>query len=143
MPCSNDVDSRLILNVQAINGPKHDTQFANTSIRNIKQYKPKYILTDKAYDTENIRTIINEEIGALNIIPSKKRAKTGYYRLRNKKIFNKKIYNRRNNIESIFSVIKRIFNGINPSKSTKLLNKETKFKCTVHNIYRSTQLNQK
>lgn len=138
-----DVDSRLILNVQAINGPKHDTQFANASIRNIKQYKPKYILADKAYDTENIRTIINEEIGALDIIPSKKRVKTGYYRLRNKKIFNKKIYNRRNNIESIFSVIKRIFNGINSSRSTKLLNKETKFKCTVYNIYRSTQLNQK
>lgn len=70
-----DVDSRLILNVQAINGPKHDTQFANASIRNIKQYKPKYILEDKAYDTENIRTIINEEIGALDVIPSKKTSK--------------------------------------------------------------------
>ncbi|MEE0025600.1 MAG: hypothetical protein UEW62_08310, partial [Methanobrevibacter sp.] len=41
----------------------------------------------------------------------KTRAKNGYYRLKSKNKFNQEIYSRRNNVESIFSVIKRIFNG--------------------------------
>ena len=44
-------------------------------------------------------------------------------------------------MESIFSVIKRIFNGTNRSRSLKLSNKETKLKNTIYNIYRLTQIN--
>ncbi|WP_296867248.1 transposase, partial [uncultured Methanobrevibacter sp.] len=73
-------------------------------------------------------------------IPLKTRAKTGYYRLKSKKQFNQEIYSRRNNVESIFSVIKRIFNGTNRSRSLQLSNKETKLKNTIYNIYRSTQI---
>lgn len=138
-----DVDSRLILDFQTQRGPRHDTKFANASIRKMKPYKPHYIVCDKAYDTENIRTIINEEINAFDIIPNKKNVKNGYFRKRSRYVFRKPIYNRRNNVESIFSVIKRLFSGINCSRSTHLLNKETKFKCLMYNIYRSIQLNQK
>lgn len=46
----------------------------------MKPYKPHYIVCDKAYDTEKIRTIINEEINAFNMIPNKKIMKTVYYR---------------------------------------------------------------
>ncbi|WP_458456849.1 hypothetical protein [Methanobrevibacter sp.] len=40
----------------------------------------------------------------------------------------------------MFSVIKRIFNGTNRSRSLQLSNKETKLKNTIYNIYRSTQI---
>lgn len=136
-----DVKSRLILNSQARNGPKYDTQFAIASIRKIKKYKPQYILADRAYDTEPIRKCINEEIRAFDQIPLKKRAKKGKYRLNSPTIFRNKIYRKRNNIESVFSVIKRLFNGTNQSKSTKLSIKETKLKNTIYNIHRSTQIN--
>lgn len=33
-----DVDSRMILYSQAVKGPRHDTKFAITSIRSLKQY---------------------------------------------------------------------------------------------------------
>ena len=137
---SIDVDSRLILHYAAQRGPRFDTRFALAAIRNIKKYKPKYILADRAYDTEPIRKCINEEAKAEDQIPLKSRAKTGYYRLKSKKQFNQEIYSRRNNVESIFSVIKRIFNGTNRSRSLKLSNKETKLKNTIYNIYRSTQI---
>ena len=43
-----NVDTRMILNYGANKGPKHDTQFALASIRQLKPYKPHYILADKA-----------------------------------------------------------------------------------------------
>ncbi len=43
-------------------------------------------------------------------------------------ISDRNIYMNRNNIESIFSAIKRKFNGTNHSRSTQLSNKEAKLK---------------
>ena len=61
---SIDVESRLILHFAAQRGPRFDTRFAIAAIRNIKKYKPKYVLADRAYDTEPIRKCINEEAKA-------------------------------------------------------------------------------
>ncbi len=43
------------------------------------------------------------------------------------------------NVESVISVIKRRFNGVNFSRSTPLQNKETKLKDVLYNIYRAIQ----
>ena len=120
---SIDVEIRLILHFAAQRGPRFDTRFAIAAIRNIKKYKPKYILADKAYDTEPIRRCINKEAKAQDQIPLKTRAKKGHYRLKSKNKFKKEIYSKRNNEESIFSIIKRKFSGINKSKTTRLINK--------------------
>ena len=77
----------MILNYAANRGPKYDTQFTIASIRQLKPYKPHYILADRAYDTEPIRKYINEEVGAFDQIPLKTRAKTGHYQLNSSTIF--------------------------------------------------------
>ena len=136
-----DVKTRLILYYQTSRGPKYDTQIAKPALRQIKKYEPQYIVADKAYDTEPIRKCINEEIKTFDQIPLKNRAKKGQYRLKSPTIFRHKIYKKRNNIENIFSTIKRKFNGTNHSRSTKLSNKETKLKNTIYNICRTTQIN--
>ena len=41
----------------------------------MKPFKPHYIVCDKAYDTKNMITIINEEINAFDIIPNKRMSK--------------------------------------------------------------------
>ena len=43
-----DLDSRLILHGQALNGARHDTKFAIPSIRAVKRHKPSYILAYKS-----------------------------------------------------------------------------------------------
>ena len=63
----------MILNYAANKCPKHDTQFAIASIRQLKTYKPYYVLADKVYDSEEMRRCINEEVGAFDQIPLKKR----------------------------------------------------------------------
>ena len=128
-----DVESRIILYSQAVRGPKHDIKFVIAPLRSLKKYNIQYIIADKAYDTEPILNCINEEIKALNQIPLKSNFKHGWYRRLSQKIFKKEICSR-NNVESVFNVIKRKFGGINKSKSTKLKNKETRLKTLVYNI---------
>ncbi len=137
---SIDVDSKSILHFAAQRGPRFDTPLEISEKRNIRKYNPKHILADRAYDTEPIRKCINEEAKAENQIPLKTRAKNRHYRLESKNKFKQEVYSRRNNVESIFSVIKRIFNGTNRSRSLQLSNKETKLKNTFYNIYKSTQI---
>jgi len=52
-----------------------------------------------------------------------------------------KIYTKRNNVESIFSTIKRKFNGTNHSRSTQLSNKETNSKTQYTTSTDQTQIN--
>ena len=80
---------------QATRGPKHDTTFAIASIRSLKKHKPKYVIADKAYDTEKIREYINKEIKASDQIPLKSNFKHGWYRRLSQKTFNKEIYSLR------------------------------------------------
>ena len=137
---SIDIDTRLILHYATNKGPKYDTEFAIPAIRQIKKYKPHYVLADKAYDSEPIRKCINEETGAFDQIPLKKHAKKGHYRLNSISIFRNKVYSRRMNVERVIFVIKRRFNGTNYSRNTTLQNKETKLKDVLYNIYRTIQL---
>lgn len=78
--------------------------FAISAIRSIKEYKPKYILADKAYDTEKIKKNIIKETTA--IPQTKKHQKTGKYRTKYRAIFWQKIYNYRNQVRCVNSVEK-------------------------------------
>lgn len=122
-----DVDSRLILYSQAVRGAKHDTTFVIASIRSLKKHDPEYVIADKAYDTEKIRECINKEIKASDQIPLKSNFRHGWYRRLSQKTFNKEIYSLRNNVESVFSVIKRKLNENNKSKSTRLQNNNLQY----------------
>lgn len=138
-----DLETHLILDFQAKKGPRHDTKFAIPCLRKMKKYNVIYALGDKAYDSEEIRKFINEYLDAFDQIPLKKHPKTGHYRLNSMAIFRKVIYNQRVQVESVFSVEKRKFNGVNHSRSTSLSIKESKTKDLIFNLYRFIQLNQK
>ena len=127
-----DIKTRLILNYATQRGPRSDTKFAISSIRQTRKYNPQlHYYADRAYDTEPIRKCINEYVGAFDQIPIKTRAKKGHYRLNSLAIFRPKIYRLRSNVEGVFSVIKRLFNGTNRSRTLQLANKETKLKNTI------------
>ena len=90
-----DVDSRIILYSQAVKGQKHDTKFAIASIRSIKKYNPQFIIANKAYGSNPIRTYIHEEIKASNQIPAKSNYRHREYRILSIKTFQKEIYSRK------------------------------------------------
>lgn len=135
-----DSEYMLIRHQNVKKGPRFDTVFAISAIRSIEKYKPRYILADKAYDTEDIKQTIIEETTAIPQIPTKKNQKTGTYRTKCRAIFWKNIYNFRNQVECVNSIEKRLFSGINTSRSVNLQIKETKLKNTYYNIDRSIKI---
>ena len=92
---------------------------------------------DKGYDSEKLHSFIREEVNANSIISVKERKRTriiGEYRQQLHKNFDKKVYNRRSIVETVFSVIKRKFGE--RVKVRKFYNrvKEIKVKLLVYNI---------
>lgn len=135
-----DTQKQVILAHRVVKGPRHDSKDAIPLIRKIKKYKPKGFSLDKAYDSEEIHRTIHEELNASSMIPLKKRAKTGKYRIAMESLFSKPKYHKRSIVETVISVIKRIFGDKNQSRSNKLRNKETKLKNLCYDINQYTKL---
>jgi len=134
-----DTRSQVILAHRVAKGPRHDSKDAIALIRKTKKYKPIGFSLDKAYDSEEIHKVIHEELNASSLIPLKKRAKKGKYRIGSRSIFIKPKYHQRSIVETVISVIKRVFGDKNQSRNDKLRNKETKLKNLCYDIYRYTK----
>lgn len=134
-----DTTNQVILSHKVVKGPRHDSKDAIALIRKTKKYKPIGFSLDKAYDSEEIHTVIHEELNSSSLIPLKKRAKKGKYRIGSRSIFTKPKYHQRCIVETVISVIKRVFGDKNQSRSDKLRNKETKLKNLCYDIYRYTK----
>lgn len=91
---------------------------------------------DKAYDSEEIRRVVLEEVCVACIIPLKRKAKNGVYRRASREAFDERRYHRRNLVETVFSVEKRVFGDVNHSRSDRLRNKESKLRNVCYNVYR-------
>lgn len=134
-----DTQSQVILAHRVAKGPRHDSKDAIALIRKTRKYKPIGFSLDKAYDYEKIHETINEELNATSMIPRKKRAKNGKYRIAMESLFSKPKYHKRSIVETVISVIKRVFGDKNQSRSDKIRNKETKLKNLCYDIYRYTK----
>lgn len=135
-----DIESQVILAHRIAKGPRHDSKDAIPLIRKVKKYKPVGFSLDKAYDSEKIHKVIHEELNASSMIPLKKRAKTGKYRMAMGSLWSKPKYHRRSLVETVISVLKRVFGDKNQTRSNRLRNKETKLKNLSYDIYRYTKL---
>jgi hypothetical protein len=78
-----------------VHGPRHDSKDAISTIRETKKYHPSGFSLDKAFDKEEIHRFINEELGAISMIPPEKGIKNGKYSLSMLSLFSKPQYNRR------------------------------------------------
>ncbi|WP_084270829.1 transposase [Methanobrevibacter cuticularis] len=134
-----DTTNQVILAHKIVKGPRHDSKDAIPLIRKTKKYNPIGFSLNKTYDSEEIHKVIHEELNASSLIPLKKRAKKGKYRIGSISIFTKPKYHQRSIVETTISIIKRIFGDKNQNRSDKLRNKETKLKNLCYDIYRYTK----
>ena len=68
------------------------------------------------------------------------RTRTGYYRRKMAKNFDKQQYGHRNKSETVFFVIKKKFGEELSSRSTLLKKREIKMKNVVYNLYRKVKI---
>lgn len=116
----------------------HDVKHAKTLIRQSnKLRKSQCYVMDKGYDSEEIHTLIREEIKADSIIPLRERKRKrikGKYKKQLHIEFDKITYNRRNIVETIISVVKRKFGETLRARKVRNQVKEVKVKLIVYNI---------
>lgn len=96
--------------------------------------KPKIILMDKGYDAEWIHKLFRQD-GIETIIPARKNAKRGFYRLLMKGSLSKQLYNKRNMVESTFHSFKQKFGSSVSSKLITSARSEVYCKAILHNIF--------
>ena len=139
-----DSDRQVILSHYSRIAPRHDNIEFKPLIRKTRKRVDIILVTaDKGYDDESNHRLVHS-MNAACIIPVREfkhsRIRTGYYRRKIAKNFNKKLYGERNKSETVFFVIKKKFGEELSSRSTLLKKKEIKMKNVVYNLYRKVKL---
>ena len=96
--------------------------------------KPKIILMDKGYDAEWIHELF-ESAGIRSIAPTRKNARRGFYRKKLIKDFPKKLYGKRNMVESIFHAFKQKYGSNIYSRNITSVRSEIYCKAILHNLF--------
>jgi len=96
--------------------------------------KPKIILMDKGYDSENLHKYFAMQ-NIWSIAPVKKNWAKGQLRKKLKDNFPKKLYNKRSRVESIFHALKHKFGSSVNSKLITCARTEMYCRAILHNIF--------
>ena len=128
-----DTDSQYILAQKIRLGPRNDHIDFERVMKNVQC---KYVLADKGYDSKKNRYFVLKEMKAYPYIPYRKMSGRTYEKLGVPLRFNKKIYNQRSKVETVFSVIKRKYGSYILSKSFETQKKELLIRLVAYNIDR-------
>ena len=96
-------------------------------------------------DTEDNHLLVREELHAFSIIPARYehvpiwRTYEGYTK-QMKRGYSKLLYNQLNKVETIISLIKRLFGEHLTSRLTRTQNRELSFRCITNNMRRLSNL---
>lgn len=116
----------------------HDSQVATPVLQaSHRMKKADMYVMDKAYDSEAIHDFIHSNLDSDAIIPTRNwnaSYVSGTHRKRMAEAFDHEIYNQRNKVETVFSVIKRKFGE--KIKARKYISKlkEIKMRCIVYQL---------
>ena len=128
-----DTESQVVLSYKIRKKFRNDTiDFKNL----LKELKVDYVVADKGYDSKGNREFVLYKLKAIPFIPYRKISKVYTFRGGSKLKFDKKKYNQRSKIETIFSAIKRKYGSVIRSKSFSTQKVELISKLIAYNIDR-------
>ncbi len=142
---SADTDRQLICRVKTRNSYAHDNVDFIPILSAFHNLPISMVVADKGYDDEKNHRFVRECLLANSIIPARFADvpiwKThGKYRKQMKSGYSKHLYNLQNKVETIFSVIKRMFGECVRSMKVKTKNREMAFRCIAYNMHRYVKL---
>jgi transposase len=135
---SVDTDKFIVTGLKVSGKPVNDAKHALTLLKQCnKTRRSNYYVMDKAYDSEAIHSLTREQLHAVAMIPLRQRKRKrikGKFRRKMVQEFDRKLYHKRNLVETMFSVLKRKYGE--QTKAKKYWNQvtEVKIKVIVHNI---------
>ena len=141
---SVDTDKVIVTGFKISGKPVHDTKHAIPLLKQCdKNRKSNYYVMDKGYDSEEIHSLVREELEAIAMIPLRERKRKkikGKYRRKMIQEFEKVLYHIRNLAETMFSVIKRKYGEEIKARGYWNQVKEVKIKLLIHNLDRSVKV---
>ena len=125
----------MILSAFVNRGPKPDhVEFVETLIRAAKRQQLDTLLGDAGYESEAAHSLCRDELNIRSIFPTtqrgrpridgKPKAVTGRYRLQMLKNFPRKTYGQRWQIETTFSMLKRLLGSAVRSRRRYAIDRE-------------------
>jgi hypothetical protein len=142
---SADTNTQFLCHTRTRHSHTHDNVDFIPVLSAIQNLPISLVIADKGYDDEKNHMFARECLLADSIIPARFEDvpawKTyGRYRKQMKRGYSKHLYNERNKVETIFSVIKRMFGECIRSKKIKTKNREMAFRCIAYNMHRYVKL---
>lgn len=130
-----DTQTHLILSAFVNRGPKPDhIEFAETLIEATKRQELDTLLGDAGYESEAAHSLCRDELNIQSIFPTTLRGRprldgkvnsvTGKYRLQMFNDFPRKTYGQRWQIETIFSMLKRLLGSALTSRRRYAIDRE-------------------
>jgi transposase len=143
-----DVSTKMILACDCVDSCHADVRRIPYIIDDLAEggFSVKCVVADKGYDAEYVHVDIRERLKADAMIPLRKiepariegtRVRTsGFNRGMMKFAFDKEEYNKRSQVETVNSMVKRKMGDTVYGRSEQTRHKEVLFRCVAHNIRR-------
>jgi len=135
-----DCTTHLALAIQTGRGPKPDITHFKQLLKDATRYLDiKTLLADAGYDAEHSHVFAREECGIQSIIPPRigrptSSLPTAKWRRRMATRFPKKLYGQRWQVETVFSMIKRVLGSALRARQYHSQCRELHLKAITHNI---------
>ena len=110
--------------------PRHELRDAYPLARHVHA---RHFVADKAYDSEQLHELL-ATAGVQAHIPTRARARRGFWRMKNARRFRQRIYGRRALIETVNSVVKRRFGSHMAAHGAAMRRIEILLKMISHNL---------
>lgn len=130
-----DTQTQLICTQKSRVAPANDTKDFIPLLKKVKDTKIGFVCADKGYDSRKNRQFVINKLKSIPIIP-KRGCINHYGYLKQKTKIDGKHYHQRSKVESVFSVMKKIFGSAIKSTKIKTQRLEIAYKCLAYNIRR-------
>ena len=146
MSAISDMREQLVCAIKIWHRQKYDNVDFMPLLHKANNILPVHTIADKGYDSEN-NPIVSHCLGIASIIPPRYEDVPvykirGYHRkMLKRKGYDGVTYHQRNKTETIFSVIKRMFEENVTSRKISTQNRELMYRVIVYNAYRITRDN--
>lgn len=135
-----DCSSHMVLAIQADRGPKPDILHFKQLLQDaLRLADIRKLLADAQYDSERSHELARDTFGIESIIPPKRGERYkitphGRWRRKLKSRFPKRTYNQRWQVETVFSMIKRLLGSALKARQYHSQCRELHLKALTHNI---------
>jgi transposase len=134
-----DVGEQAVVASRPRMGKGHDTLDFMPLLRKASATaRIRTVIADKGYDSEANHRFVREVLGAGTVIPVRRSrgGVSGMFRMEMASHFDIETYRKRQVVETVFFVMKRMFGDTIYSRSLRQQKKELKVVCITYNLYR-------